>query len=236
MKFYRLLTPAVTAFIFFAFSPSASAGFKRSIARRAFGSGSSGRSGSGGYGGSVGSMSAETLVTGVAFTGALFCAACAVVFFLHTWLLTSLVAAKILTVLGFFSFLAGPLFILALLPLAVFLFFAVIPFSQSVGPDLYGALYMVFFLVFALFLYFYLMNVLLAALAKKSWGKRITQATALVGFACGLWSVISQGSITALILPLLAVFCAWAAWKTHEKIAARALAKKAAKERENTIA
>ena len=234
MKLHRLLMSFLTVAFFLLHSAPASAGIKRSIARRAF-KGSRGSSRSYGFSGSDGIMSPETFVTGAALSGALFCAACAVIFFLHTWLLTSLLAAKVLTILGFFSFLAWPVFIIALLPPIAIFSLGAASLGESLGPDPYNAAYMILVFAFAAFLYFYLMNVVLAALSPKPWGKRIAYAVALTAVIEGFLMLVIRGDFWPFVLLLLCACCAFAAYKAHGKIAVRAAAKKAAARQKNTV-
>lgn len=182
--------------------------------------------GAGGSGGGASALPLESLFTGLSVSALAFGLACAAIFFLHTWFISSLAAAKILALLGVFSFLAWPLFIAALLPSAIAFSFGATLCHDMASGDPYGALFLAALLMLAGVLYFYLIIIILTALSSAPWGKRLTRTIIILALAGGIAGAIIQGGMTPLFLFLLCAFCAWAAWKTHGKITARAEAKK----------
>lgn len=205
--------------------PPALAGTKRKLFKALVKSGGS-SGGAGGAGGGVSALPLESLFTGLSVSALAFGLACAAVFFLHTWLISSLAAAKILALLGIFSFLAWPLFIAALFPPAFAFSFGAMLCHDMASGDPYGALFLTALLMLAGFLYFYLIIMILAAFSAAPWGKRLTRTIIVLALAGGVAGAIIQGGMTSLFLFLLCAFCAWAAWKTHGKVTARAEAKK----------
>lgn len=176
--------------------------------------------------GPSGPMSSESLAMGLAMVGVAFGVVCTALVFLHTWLFTSLVAAKALAALAVFSFLSWPLFILALFPPAV-VFSLWVPFHADMAsrnPN--SALFMTVALAFAVILYCYLLNMLLAAFSPAPWGRRMTYAFAVLAVVGGIAGSIAMASVLPFLLFVLYAFCVWLAWQVYRKSAARVEARK----------
>lgn len=184
--------------------------FSRSRGRRSYG----------------GTMSADEMTAGLTVAGVAFGMACCAVFFLHSWLLSSLAAAKVLAVLGFLSFLAWPLFIAILVPPILIFTLGAEFYTDMAARDPLSPLSTIILLLLVAFLYFYLANAILALFSPKPWGRSMIRVFAVLAVIGGALGLIFGRGFALLILFALCAVIAWAAWKTHQKIAARAEAKK----------
>lgn len=221
MKLEKYVAPCLALLFSLLYCHPVSAGTKRKLFKALVTSGGSGDGGGG-------SMPLESFAMVAAVAGVAFGLACAVAFFFHTWLISSLAAGKVLAVIGMFSFLAWPLFILLALPPVVAFPLGAALYRDMGVSDPNGALFLMLLLLFAAFLYFYLAIMILGLLSTAPWGKRMTRVFTVLAIAGGIAGLIVWGGIEPVILFLLCACCAWAAWKMHEKATSRAAAKKRA--------
>ncbi|MDL2210041.1 hypothetical protein LJC26_04475 [Desulfovibrio sp. OttesenSCG-928-O18] len=178
--------------------------------------------------GGGGPMDVDTLLTGLAVVSLAFGLACGAILFFHGWLLSSLAAAKVIAVLGFLSPLAWPVFVLILLPPLLLEALGAAMIADIAGRDPYSGINTAVLLQLAAMLYFYLAYVLLSSLSARAWGQSVTRVMLVAALVAGIGGVILDKGIFPLLLFLACAGCAWLAWKVHQKIAARATAKKMA--------
>lgn len=177
-------------------------------------------------GGSSGPMAMGDFAAGAAVLGAGFALACCVVFFIHTWIIVTLMGANALGLFGFLSFLAKPaLFVLLIPPLAC-AFLGAYAYHASATPDPYGLLLMSLALFLAGTLYFYLVNAALAFISPKAWGGSIVKVFVVFGVALGAGCAVINGSAWFFVFFFACALSAWTAWKLYEKVVARAESRK----------
>ena len=185
--------------------------------------------GGGGGGGRSGPLDADAFMSGVFIMGASVCIIGGALVFLHAWLLTSLAAAKFLAVLGVFSFLAHPLFVLFLAPPLVTPLFGAWVAQRVWISDPYSSWSMLCFLACAALVYFYLLNILMAAFSPAPWGRRAFRASVWFFVICGIGGAFVLKGFFPLLFFLVCSCCAWIAWTVHRKSVDRVARRTAAK-------